>query len=113
MVVSISAAKKGAMSPLRIVLAGAAVSAFLFAVEQGVGLFFKVSRDTSMWTAGGLIGTAWPQLQIMIPFIVGAILIPIIFYRQLTTHSFDEHVAIGLDQHIGRITANHFDTVSI
>src|SRR5699024_5110410 len=64
MVFSISAAKKGAMSPFRIVLAGAAVSAFLYAVEQGVGLFFKVSKDISMWTAGGLIGTSWTQLQI-------------------------------------------------
>src|SRR5690625_898861 len=113
MVFSISAAKKGAMSPFRIVLAGAAVSAFLYAVEQGVGLFFMVSKDISMWTAGGLIGTSWTQLQIMIPFIVGAILIAIIFSRQLTILSLDENVAIGLGQNIGLIKAILFAIVTI
>lgn len=52
MVFGIGAMKKGGFSPLRIVLAGAAVSAFLFAVSQGVGIYFKVSKDVSMWTAG-------------------------------------------------------------
>jgi len=113
MVFSISAAKKGAMSPFRIVLAGAAVSAFLYAVEQGVGLYFKVSKDISMWTAGGLIGTSWTQLQMMIPFIVGAILIAIIFSRQLTILSLDENVAIGLGQNIGLIKAILFAIVTI
>src|SRR5699024_9356440 len=113
MVFSISAAKKGAMSPFRIVLAGAAVSAFLYAVEQGVGLFFKVSKDISMWTAGGLIGTSWTQLQIMIPLIVGAILIAIIFSRQLIILSLDENVAIGLGQNVGLIKAILFAIVTI
>lgn len=113
MVFSISAAKKGAMSPFRIVLAGAAVSAFLYAVEQGVGLYFKVSKDISMWTAGGLIGTSWTQLQMMIPFIVGAILIAVIFSRQLTILSLDENVAIGLGQNIGLIKAVLFAIVTI
>src|SRR5699024_5325925 len=82
-------------------------------VEQGVGLFFKVSKDISMWTAGGLIGTSWTQLQIMIPFIVGAILIAIIFSRQLTILSLDENVAIGLGQNIGLIKAILFAIVTI
>lgn len=56
-VFSISATKKGKLSPFRIVLAGAAVSAFLIAVEQSIGIYFKVSKNISMWTAGGLIGT--------------------------------------------------------
>src|SRR5699024_11343296 len=86
---------------------------FLYAVEQGVGLFFKVSKDISMWTAGGLIGTSWTQLQIMIPFIVGAILIAIIFSRQLTILSLDENVAIGLGQNIGLIKAILFEIVTI
>src|SRR5699024_12850953 len=105
MVFSISAAKIGAMSQFRIVLVGAAVLAFIYAVEQGVVLFFKFSKDISMWTAGGLIGTSWTQLQIMLPFIVGAILIAIIFSRQLTILSLDENVAIGLGQNIGLIKA--------
>src|SRR5699024_12800470 len=43
MVFGISAMKKGGFSPFRIVLAGAAVSAFLSAIAEGIGIYFKVS----------------------------------------------------------------------
>ncbi|MFE4427264.1 FecCD family ABC transporter permease [Peribacillus butanolivorans] len=98
MVFGIGAMKKGGFSPLRIVLAGAAVSAFLFAVSEGVGIYFKVSKDVSMWTAGGNIGTSWSQLQVIVPFILIGILISLIFSRQLTILSLSEEVAVGLGQ---------------
>ena len=68
MVFGIGAMKRGGFSPIRIVLAGAAVSAFLFAIAEGIGIYFKISKDISMWTAGGLIGTSWGQLQVIVPF---------------------------------------------
>src|SRR5690625_7679636 len=52
MVFSIGAMKKGGLSPFRIVLAGAAVSACLYAVEQGIGIYFNVSKNITMWTDG-------------------------------------------------------------
>ncbi|MFD4929839.1 FecCD family ABC transporter permease [Peribacillus butanolivorans] len=105
MVFGIGAMKKGGFSPLRIVLAGAAVSAFLFAVSQGVGIYFKVSKDVSMWTAGGNIGTSWSQLQVIVPFILIGILISFIFSRQLTILSLSEEVAVGLGQKTTQIKA--------
>ncbi|MFE4240958.1 FecCD family ABC transporter permease [Peribacillus butanolivorans] len=105
MVFGIGAMKKGGFSPLRIVLAGAAVSAFLFAVSQGVGIYFKVSKDVSMWTAGGNIGTSWSQLQVIVPFILIGILISLIFSRQLTILSLSEEVAVGLGQKTTQIKA--------
>lgn len=98
MVFSIGAVRKGGLSPFKIVLAGAAVSAFLYAIEQGVGIYFKVSKDVSMWTAGGLIGTTWMQVKTIIPFILLGILIAIMLSRQLTILSLNEEVAIGLGQ---------------
>lgn len=100
MVFSIGAIKKGGLSPFRIVLAGAAVSAFLYAVEQGIGIYFNVSKNITMWTAGGLIGTTWAQLKVIIPFIMVGIIISIILSRQLTILSLNEEVAIGLGQKI-------------
>ena len=44
---------KGDSSPFRLVLARAAVSVFLHAVAEGIALVFQVSKDVSMWTAGG------------------------------------------------------------
>ncbi|HLR67522.1 MAG TPA: iron ABC transporter permease [Virgibacillus sp.] len=103
MVFGISAMKKGGFSPFRIVLAGAAVSAFLSAIAEGIGIYFKVSKYVSMWTAGGLSGTSWGQLQILCPFIIAGILIALIFSRQLTILSLNEEVAVGLGQRINRI----------
>ncbi len=98
MVFGISSMKRGGFSPFRIVLAGAAVSAFLFAISEGVGLFFKLSKDVSMWTAGGMIGTTWNQLQVIVPVIVIGILVSLFLSRQLTILSLNEEVAIGLGQ---------------
>ncbi|MDM5357301.1 FecCD family ABC transporter permease [Peribacillus sp. RS7] len=105
MVFGIGAMKKGGFSPLRIVLAGAAVSAFLFAVSEGVGIYFKVSKDVSMWTAGGNIGTSWNQLRVIVPFILIGILISFLFSRQLTILSLSEEVAVGLGQKTTQIKA--------
>ncbi|MNO64726.1 Iron-uptake system permease protein FeuB [compost metagenome] len=96
MVFGIGALKKGGFSPLRIVLAGAAVSAFLYAIAEGIGIYFKVSKDVSMWTAGGIIGTTWNQLQLIAPVITIGIIITILLSRQLTILSLSEEVAAGL-----------------
>jgi len=98
MVFGIGSVKKGGFSPLRIVLAGAAVSAFLYAVADGVGIYFKISKDVSMWTAGGLIGTSWSQLQMITPFIAIGIVVALLLSRQLTILSLNEEVAVGLGQ---------------
>jgi iron complex transport system permease protein len=103
MVFGIGAMKKGGFSPLRIVLAGSAVSAFLYAISEGIGIYFKISKDVSMWTAGGMIGTSWSQLQLIVPFILIGILISLFLSRQLTILSLNEEVAIGLGQKTTRI----------
>jgi len=103
LVFGIAAIKKGGFSPLRIVLAGAAVSAFLYAIGEGVGIYFKISKDVSMWTAGGMVGTSWEQLQIIVPFIVGGIFIALLLSRQLTILSLNEEVAVGLGQQTTKV----------
>ncbi len=100
LVFGIGSMRKGGFSPIRIVLAGAAISAFLFAIAEGIGLYFKISKDISTWTAGGLIGTTWSQLQIIVPFIIVGITVAILLSRQLTILSLNEEVAVGLGQNI-------------
>jgi len=103
MVFGIGAVKKGGFSPLRMILAGSAVSAFLFAISEGIGIIFKVSKNVSMWTSGGMIGTTWSQLQVITPFIIMGIIVSILLSRQLTILSLNEDVAVGLGQRIGQI----------
>lgn len=103
LVFGIGSMKRGGFSPLRIVLAGSAVSAFLYAIAEGLGLYFKISKDISMWTAGGMVGTTWTQLKIIVPFIVMGMIIAIFLSRQLTILSLNEEVGVGLGQNIIKI----------
>ncbi|WP_028782241.1 FecCD family ABC transporter permease [Thalassobacillus devorans] len=98
LVFGIGSLKRGGFSPFRIVLAGAAVSAFLFAIAEGISLAFKLSKDVSMWTAGGLVGVSWAQIKIILPFILIGIFVSFLLARQLTILSLNEEVAVGLGQ---------------
>ncbi|MBO9597242.1 MAG: iron ABC transporter permease [Cohnella sp.] len=96
LVIGISAIKIGGLSPLRLVLAGSAVTAFLYAVSDGAGLLFKTSKNVTMWTSGGLIGTSWGQIQAIAPIIVCAIIAAILLSKPLTILSLNEEAAVGL-----------------
>ncbi|KGA96344.1 ferrichrome ABC transporter permease [Alkalihalobacillus alcalophilus ATCC 27647 = CGMCC 1.3604] len=98
LVFGIGSSQKGGLSSFRIILAGAAISTFLHAIAEGIGLYFKISKDVSMWTAGGLIGTTWGQLNLVIPIIMSGLIIAILFSKQLTILSLSEEVATGLGQ---------------
>ncbi|KGP72581.1 FecCD family ABC transporter permease [Pontibacillus yanchengensis] len=108
MVFGIGSLKKGGYSPFRIVLAGAAVSALLSAIAEGIGLYFNIAKDVSMWTAGGLIGTTWDQIQTITPFILLGLVVAIYLSRQLTILSLNDDVAVGLGQKTTRIKLTLF-----
>ncbi|WP_246521538.1 FecCD family ABC transporter permease [Ornithinibacillus massiliensis] len=105
LVFGIGLMKKGGFSPFRIVLAGAAVTALLTAISDAIGIYFKIAKDVSMWTSGGLIGTTWKQLLVIIPVIMIGIIVAILFSRQLTILSLHENVAVGLGQKTRQIKA--------
>ncbi len=113
LVIGIGSAKRGGFSPFRIVLAGAAVTAFLSAIGEFIGLYFKVSKDVSMWTAGGLVGTSWSQVNLIGPFILFGVILAIILSKQLTILSLNEEVAVGLGQKVTRIKFGLFICVVI
>lgn len=113
LVFGVSLIRKGGFSTFRIVLAGAAVSTFLYAIAEGIGIYYKISKDVSMWTAGGMIGTSWDQLQIIIPFISIGIFIAIFLSRQLTILSLSEEVAVGLGQKTTQIKIILFIVITL
>ncbi|ANY67772.1 iron ABC transporter [Paenibacillus sp. BIHB 4019] len=105
LVLILSSMRRGSLSPMRIVLAGAAISAFLYAISSGISLAFKISKDVSMWTAGGLIGTTWGQLQAIAPVILIGMLVALMLSSQLTILSLSDDVAVGLGQKLVQIKA--------
>lgn len=97
-VYGIGSMSRGGLTPMRLVLAGAAVSALLGALGEGVALYFRISQDLAFWYAGGVSGTKWMHLQIMSPWIIAAIIGAMILSRSITLLSLGEEVAIGLGQ---------------
>lgn len=98
LVFGISSLGKGGMSPVRLVLAGAAVSALLVALSEGVALHFRIGQDLAFWYAGGVAGTKWLQLKVMLPWVIVAIAGAIALSRSITMLSLGEEVATGLGQ---------------
>ncbi|WP_425448264.1 FecCD family ABC transporter permease [Dethiothermospora halolimnae] len=103
LVFGISSIKRGGFTPFRVVLAGAAVSTFLYALAEGISIYYKLSKEVSMWTAGGLVSTSWKQVQIIAPFILIGIIVALFLSRQLTILSLSEEVAVGLGQNTTQI----------
>ena len=94
---------KGGLTPMRLVLAGAAVSALLGALGEGIALYFRIGQDLAFWYAGGVSGTKWSHLQIMGPWILAAMIGALILSRSITLLSLGEEIAIGLGQRTGII----------
>lgn len=98
LVFGVGSMARGGLTPLRLVLAGAAVSALLGALSEGIALYFRIGQDLAFWYAGGVSGTKWYQLKIMLPWVGGAILAAIAISRSITLLSFGDEIATGLGQ---------------
>lgn len=94
---------KGGLTPLRLVLAGAAVSALLSALSEGIALYFRIGQDLAFWYAGGVAGTSWLQLKIMFPWVLAAVIGAIILSRSITMLSLGDDVARGLGLRSGKV----------
>ncbi|KOP67925.1 ferrichrome ABC transporter permease [Bacillus sp. FJAT-18019] len=103
LVYGVSSMAKGGLSPVRLVLAGAAISALLSALSEGIALYFQVGQDMAFWYAGGTAGIKWFHLKIMLPWIVVAILGAIALSRSITMLSLGDEIARGLGQRTGLV----------
>lgn len=98
MVFGLGSLRRGGMTPLRITLAGAAVSSLLLALSEGIALYFNLSQNLTFWSNGGVSGTSWLQLKIIVPVVAAGILAAVMLSKGLTILSFGEEVAKGLGQ---------------
>jgi iron complex transport system permease protein len=101
LVYGIASLAKGGLSPVRLVLAGAAISALLNALNEGVSLYFQVGQDTLFWYAAGVSGVKWEQIAIMLPWFAAALLGAIMISRSITALNLGEDVALGLGVRTG------------
>lgn len=103
LVYGIGSLSRNGLTPVRLTLAGAAVSALLTALSEGVAIYFHISQDLAFWFAGGVAGTKWLQLKIMFPWVAAALIGALMLSRSITLLSLGDEVATGLGQRIGLV----------
>ncbi|HEU4965624.1 MAG TPA: iron ABC transporter permease [Bacilli bacterium] len=95
---------QGDYSPVRLVLAGIAVSFFLGSMTTG----FIVLNETDLveilyWMAGKLSGATWVDLRITLMGVIPATLAALLLANQFNILSLGEETARGLGQNVARI----------
>ncbi|NJP41118.1 iron ABC transporter permease [Oscillospiraceae bacterium HV4-5-C5C] len=75
LVYGLGQSRRRPVSPLGLILAGAAVSALLTALTQALALSFNLSKELSFWTSGSLSGITWPALKFTLPWLAAASLL--------------------------------------
>ncbi|WP_404323124.1 iron ABC transporter permease [Cytobacillus firmus] len=98
LVLSFSMISKERISPVTLTLAGAALSTLFSALSTGIALYFQVAQDLSFWFAGGLSGTKWQHVFILLPAVIIGILLSLWISHSLTILALGEEVAAGLGQ---------------
>lgn len=97
-VYGIGSLSNGGLAPMRLVLAGAAVSTLLGALGEGIALYYRIGQNLAFWYAGGVSGTKWSHLQILSPWILIAMIGALTLSRSITVLSLGEEIAVGLGQ---------------
>src|SRR5690625_1279719 len=98
LVYGIAYLSSGVMTPVKLALAGAVVSAVLVGVSQGLSILLELNYDLAFWSAGGVSGAEWTQVKVIIPWILIGLLMSILLSSKITLLNLGDEMAVGLGQ---------------
>ncbi|WP_462332105.1 FecCD family ABC transporter permease [Schwartzia sp. (in: firmicutes)] len=88
---------KNGIRPVRIILAGVAVSAFLGAGISALMIFHSDKvHGALMWMVGGLAARSWPHVEIIYPYTIAGIIFVMLGARHLNILQLGDEIAKGL-----------------
>ena len=88
---------KNGIKPVRIILAGVAVSAFLSAGISGLLIFYSDRvHGALMWMVGGLSARSWPHVEIILPYAILGLILALIGAHYLNVLQLGDDMAQGL-----------------
>lgn len=94
---------KNGIRPVRIILAGVAVSAFLGAgISALMILYSDRVHSALMWMVGGLSARSWPHVVMLWPYAFAGAFLAFLGARQLNILQLGDEVAKGLGLHVER-----------
>ncbi|QXJ58288.1 iron ABC transporter permease [Enterococcus raffinosus] len=91
------------LSPVRIILLGAAISSFFTAISQSVSLLLDLNQDMTFWFVGGTSNLTWGQLQTIFPLILLGLIGACLISPQITILSLGDDTATSLGKNPARI----------
>ncbi|MGX7420510.1 FecCD family ABC transporter permease [Carnobacterium gallinarum] len=100
LVYGIGSLGRGGFTPLRLILAGTAVSALLASLSQAISLYKNTGQDLAFWYVGGTASATWENLKIMTPWLIVAFIGAIFLAKSITLLNLGEEVAISLGQNV-------------
>lgn len=92
------ALSRGGLTPVKLVLAGAAVSALLTSLSTAISIHFDVAKEMNFWFAGSFSSVKWVYVYPMVIIGVIAFALSMIIARSITVLSLGEEVSKGLGQ---------------
>jgi iron complex transport system permease protein len=105
LVFGIGSLSRGGLTPVKLALAGAAVTALLSSLTTGLVIYYDLAQDVLFYTAGGVQGTRWEQVRLMLPWFAVGMLAALVISRHITVLSLGDDVAVGLGQRTGLVKA--------
>lgn len=88
---------KNGIRPVRIILAGVAVSAFLGAGISALMIFYSDRVHSAlMWMVGGLSARSWPHVEMMWPYTFLGVILALIGARSINILQLGDDIAKGL-----------------
>lgn len=88
---------KNGIKPVRIILAGVAVSAFLSAGISGLMIFYSDRvHGALMWMVGGLAARSWPHVSIILPYAIIGLILALLSAAYLNILQLGDEMARGL-----------------
>lgn len=94
---------KNGIRPIRIILAGVAVSAFLGAGISGLLIFFSDRvQGALLFMVGGLSGRSWGQVSMILPYAAGGGALALLAARTLNLLQLGDDIAKGLGTSVER-----------
>lgn len=103
-VYSLGSLGRGGPTPLKITVAGAAITALLSSLTTGMLIFNqRTLEDVRFWLAGSVAGRDLSLLAQAAPYLIGGLVLAMALGRQITTLSLGDDIAKGLGQRTGWI----------
>ncbi|WP_077624402.1 FecCD family ABC transporter permease [Sediminibacillus massiliensis] len=97
-VFGIGSISKTGLTPVKLALAGTALTAMLNSLSSVIVIHFNIAKDLGFWYAGGVSSVQWIHVKLLAPVVVIGIILAILLAGSITILNLGDDIAKGLGQ---------------